>query len=108
MCCVDLGESFQTHIYLQNLSSIQPRTSPPKFAAREREPLERGRTSAAGETCAEAFEGARTELRLDGPSSARDVSECGPGCFDYLPGPLHEFERLTLGVSLSNLLVRQN
>ena len=30
--CVDLGESFQTHIYLQNLASIQPRTSPPKFA----------------------------------------------------------------------------
>ena len=32
--CVDLGESFQTHIYLQNLASIQPRTSPLKFAAR--------------------------------------------------------------------------
>ena len=30
--CVDLGESFQTHIYLQNLASIQPRTSPLKFA----------------------------------------------------------------------------
>ena len=32
---VDLGESFQriiqTHIYLQNLASIQPRTSPLKF-----------------------------------------------------------------------------
>ena len=27
MHCVDLGESFQTHIYLQNLASIQPRTS---------------------------------------------------------------------------------
>ena len=33
MHCVDLGESFQTHIYLQNLASIQPRTSPVKFAA---------------------------------------------------------------------------
>ena len=31
--CVDLGESFQTHICLQNLISIQPRTSPAKFAA---------------------------------------------------------------------------
>ena len=31
--CVDLGESFQKHIYLQNLASIQPRTSPLKFAA---------------------------------------------------------------------------
>ena len=30
--CVDLGESFQTYIYLQNLASIQPRTSPVKFA----------------------------------------------------------------------------
>ena len=30
--CVDLDESFQTHIYLQNLASIQPRTSPLKFA----------------------------------------------------------------------------
>ena len=30
--CVDLGESFQTHIYLQNLASIQPRTSPVKCA----------------------------------------------------------------------------
>ena len=34
--CVDLGESFQTHIFLQNLASIQPRTSPVKFAASER------------------------------------------------------------------------
>ena len=31
--CVDLGESFQTHIFLQNLASIQPRTIPLKFAA---------------------------------------------------------------------------
>ena len=29
---VDLGESLQTHIYLQNLASTQPRTSPVKFA----------------------------------------------------------------------------
>ena len=29
---VDLGESFQTHVFLQNLASIQPRTSPVKFA----------------------------------------------------------------------------
>ena len=33
MHCVDLGESFQTHVFLQNLASIQPRTSPLKFAA---------------------------------------------------------------------------
>ena len=35
--CVDLGESFQTHIYLQNFISIQPRMSPVKFAGRVRE-----------------------------------------------------------------------
>jgi len=29
--CVDLGESFPTSIYLQNLASIQPRTSRSKF-----------------------------------------------------------------------------
>ena len=34
--CVDLGESFPTHIYLQNLASIQPRTSPPKFGRSQR------------------------------------------------------------------------
>ena len=31
--CADLGESFQTHIYFQNFASIQPRTSPVKFAS---------------------------------------------------------------------------
>ena len=30
--CVDLGESFPAHICLQNLASMQPRTSPIKFA----------------------------------------------------------------------------
>ena len=29
--CVDLGESFPTSIYLQNLASMQPRTSLLKF-----------------------------------------------------------------------------
>ena len=32
MHCVDLGESFPTSIYLQNLASKQPRTSPLNFA----------------------------------------------------------------------------
>ena len=31
---VDLGESFPTSIYLQNLVSIQPRTSPSKFGGK--------------------------------------------------------------------------
>ena len=32
MLCVDLGESFPTQIYLQNLASIQPTTNPVKLA----------------------------------------------------------------------------
>ena len=32
--CVDLGESSPTRIYLQNLASIQPRTSPSKFGGK--------------------------------------------------------------------------
>ena len=32
MHCVDLGESFPTSIHLQNVASIKPRTSSPKFA----------------------------------------------------------------------------
>ena len=32
MHIVDLGDSFPTHIDLENLASIQPRTSPVKFA----------------------------------------------------------------------------
>ena len=31
---VDLGESFPTHIYLQNMASIQPRTSPCEIDSR--------------------------------------------------------------------------
>ena len=32
MHCVDLGESFPTHIFLQNFALIQPRTNPLTFA----------------------------------------------------------------------------
>ena len=37
--CVDLGESFPTSIHLQNLASIQPRTSLVKFARSPRTDL---------------------------------------------------------------------
>ena len=37
--CVDLGESVPTSIYLQNLASIQPRTSLVKFARSPRTDL---------------------------------------------------------------------
>ena len=45
--CVDLGESFQTHIYLQNLASVQPRTSPLKFARSSNAAAERARADGA-------------------------------------------------------------
>ena len=38
MHCVDRGESFQTHIFLQNLASIQPRASLVKFARSKKTP----------------------------------------------------------------------
>ena len=42
---VDLGESFQTHIFLQIFASIQPKTSPLKFARSSRlDPLTPART----------------------------------------------------------------
>ena len=34
MHCVDLGESFPTHMYLQKSASIQPRTSTSKFGGK--------------------------------------------------------------------------
>ena len=36
--CVDLSESFQTHIFLQHFALIQPRTSPLKFARSDAKP----------------------------------------------------------------------
>ena len=44
---VDLGESFQTHIYSQNLASVQPRTSPLKFARSSNAAAERARADGA-------------------------------------------------------------
>ena len=45
--CVDLGESFPTSICLQNLASIQPRTSLVKFARSPRTDPPGGRPGAA-------------------------------------------------------------
>ena len=39
--CVDLDESFQTHIFLPNLASVPPRTSPVTFAVRRSTPVPR-------------------------------------------------------------------
>ena len=52
--CVDLGESFPTHIFLQNLASIQPRTSLVKFSRSPRtdppgSPVDRAQAYLLGE-----------------------------------------------------------
>ena len=48
MHCVDLGESFQTHIFFPNFAPIQPRTSLVKFARSSRAgPNIAGRNSSA-------------------------------------------------------------
>ena len=55
--CVDLGESFQTHIYLQNLASIQPYSpssfrTPPVPSVFEDSPVSRRRRrEAENEPC---------------------------------------------------------
>ena len=59
--CVDLGESFQTHIFLQTYASIQPRTSPVKFAggggAAAARPAGRGAGAAAALQLARRYSG---------------------------------------------------
>ena len=61
MHCVDLDESFQTHIYLQNLASIQLRTSPLKSLS-PLSPFPARRTSAIGGGI-QAREAAQPRLR---------------------------------------------
>jgi len=46
---VDLGESFQTRTYLQKLASVQPRTSPRKFARSSNAAAERARADVLGD-----------------------------------------------------------
>ena len=56
MHCVDLGESFPTSIYLQNLASIQPRTSPVKFPLRGTDAASSSFSgSSLGRTCARGW-----------------------------------------------------
>ena len=75
--CVDLGESFPTHTYLQNLASIQTLTSPVKFA---RSP----RTDPPGVCgyCGEQFQ--------PGTSwhAKRDLLFCSEACKEILCGSM--------------------
>ena len=69
---VDLCESFQTHIYLQNLASIQPRTSPLKFVGSRDSWHHRSGVAAAGRgACAASWLPARSaRASAEGPSSS--------------------------------------
>ena len=84
--CVDLGESFQTHIYLQNLASIQPRTSPVKFARSSgaaARSIWKNATSAATApstanlACAVVVRAAATSSGATGSSQEKSRSEIG-------------------------------
>ena len=57
---MDLGESFQTHIYLQNLASIQPRTSLVKFARSPPTDRPGAMSARAGRQAAASAEGSVT------------------------------------------------
>ena len=61
--CVDLGESIQTHIFLQKLASIQPRTRPVKFA----------RSSGCSQWCAREELGDGRGLRLVPSASPQEL-----------------------------------
>ena len=68
MHCVDLGESFPTSMYLQNLASIQPRTILVKFVRSPRtDPL--GTLYARDEEGAAAGGDAEDKEKLDADSS---------------------------------------
>ena len=59
MHCVDLGESFPTHIFLQTLASIQPRTRPVKFACSPRLQIPQVLLNMHADHGAEAVQGSR-------------------------------------------------
>ena len=62
--CVDLDESFRTHIYLQNLASIQPRTSPVKFVGSRGSDLVRGVGAGRSSSRAEEVRGTKTNVNV--------------------------------------------
>ena len=74
--CVDLGESFQTHIFLLNFASVQPRTSRLKFARSSG--AERVRAQARLVTCAASLRasvGKHLGKRIGGDELESDGSE---------------------------------
>ena len=63
---VDLGESFQTHIFLQTLASIQPRTNPPEMLS------DRGTTSSGSSKTFSALSNL-PRLKLTNTTSCRKI-----------------------------------
>ena len=84
MQCVDIGENFQTHIYLQNLAPIQPRTSPVKFAA-SRDVLHRPVRSSRSPGC-ETWPAARQRQKPAQKSRVEDESSFDRNGDEMLPG----------------------
>ena len=69
---VDLGKSFQTHIFLQNLASIQPRASPVKTrSGADTDPARRREGTAARDAAALGAFACDSIFCLQIPSKAR-------------------------------------
>ena len=79
---VDLVKSFPTNIYLQNVASIQKRTSPVKFAHLAEKP-EKGSTSNLSTKARTRGSRRRSASRPPGGSStgprSRESGTCDPG-----------------------------
>ena len=75
--CVDLGESFPTHIYLQKSASIQPRTSPVKFARSPCRDAAR-RPPSGSDRPLEARAEERPRKAQRAPGAARRADQPGP------------------------------
>ena len=91
MHCVDLGESFPTSIYLQNLASIQPRTSRLKFADTNRFYIRSGVIRGLGKTSpVTTCQIKRTPAAQlqSSHAEAKPASEPGGGCRQGLNLPM--------------------
>ena len=89
MHCVDLGESFQMHIYVQNLVLIQPRTNPVKFA-RSSIPQTAAKATSAG-NYADSLAAAGSSLAESGLFSAvAKGQEVTKASFRVQFGSLHQ------------------
>ncbi len=91
--CVDLGESFQTHIYLQNLASIQPADAgtagparPPALGAGRASAWLVGPASARGPRVPRSRRGVSSPPDRRGPCGTSATSGAGRGTRRRLAG----------------------